>query len=170
MHRRLVKKYVVFLVKVLYQIRQHANGSLTFVLEILMSNMSSALVGQVPKESNEILAKIEQVRHIRSHDIAYELNFHHRTVLKHLQKVGFKKKLDVWVPHESSVKNKMDRLNICDTLLKRNKIELFLKRIITGDEKWVNYENIVRNRSWRKRDERSQTTSKLGLTANKVMR
>ena len=63
----------------------------------------------------------------------------------------------------------MDRLNICDMLLKRNKMEPFLKRIITGDEKWIKYENIFRKRSWEKRDEQSQTTSEPGLTANKVM-
>ena len=62
-------------------------------------------------------------------------------------------KLDVWVPHELSVKHKMNRINICDTLLKRNDIELFLKRILTGDEKWVKYENNVRTKSWKKIDE-----------------
>ena len=35
------------------------------------------------------------------------------------------------LPHELSVKNKMDRLNIWKTLLKRNEIDPFLKRIIT---------------------------------------
>ena len=60
--------------------------------------------------------------------------------------------------------------NICDTLLKRNEIEPFPKRSITGDEKWVKYENIVRKRLWKKRDKRSQTTSKPALTTNKVMR
>ena len=33
---------------------------------------------------------------------------HHQTVLNHLKKAGFKGKLDVWVPHELSAKNKMD--------------------------------------------------------------
>ena len=121
------------------------------------------------EKSDEILEKIEQDRHISSHDIAYELNIHHQTVLNHLQKAGFKNKLDVWMPHQLSVKYKLDRLNICDTLLKRNEIEPFLIRIITGDEKWVKYENIVRKKSWKKRDERSQTTLKPGLTVNKVM-
>ncbi|KYM75899.1 hypothetical protein ALC53_13964, partial [Atta colombica] len=32
------------------------------------------------------------------------------------------------VLHELSVRNMMDQINICDTLLKRNEIELFLKR------------------------------------------
>jgi len=38
-----------------------------------------------------------------------------------------------------------------------------------GDEKWIKYKNIVRKRSWGKRGEPPQTTSKPGLTANKVM-
>ncbi|KAG5308006.1 SETMR methyltransferase, partial [Acromyrmex insinuator] len=64
--------------------------------------------------------------------IARELGIDHKTVLNHLYKARYKKKLDVWVPHELSVKNMMDRINICDTLLKRNEIELFLKGMITG--------------------------------------
>ena len=38
----------------------------------------------------------------------------------------------------------MDRINICDTLLKRNEIEPFLKRMITSDEKWITYDNPIR--------------------------
>ena len=113
----------------------------------------------ITENSDEILDNIEQDQHISSYNIAYELNIHHQTVLNHLQKAGFKKKLDVWMPHELSVKNQMNQLNICNTLLKRNEIEPLLKPIITGDEKWIKYENIVRKRSWKKRGERSQTTS-----------
>ena len=67
-------------------------------------------VWPIAGKNDEILEKIEQDRHISSHDIAYELNIHHQTVLNHLQKVGFRKKLDVWVPHELSVKNELFRL------------------------------------------------------------
>jgi len=39
----------------------------------------------------------------------------------------------------------MDRISICESLLKRNEIEPFLKRLIT--EKWITYDNNVqRNR------------------------
>jgi len=34
----------------------------------------------------------------------------------------------------------MDQIFICESLLKRNEIEQFLKRFITGDEKWIMYE------------------------------
>ena len=48
-------------------------------------------------------------------------------------------------------------------------MEPFLKRIITGDEKWMKYENIKCKRSWSKADDPPQTISKPGLTKNKVL-
>ncbi|EFN78777.1 hypothetical protein EAI_00001, partial [Harpegnathos saltator] len=36
------------------------------------------------------------------------------------------------------------RISICDSHLKRNEIDPFLKRLITGDEKWIVYNNINR--------------------------
>ena len=45
---------------------------------------------------------------------------------------------------------------------------LFLKRLITSDEKLIKYENVKRKGSWSKRNEMTQTTVKPGLTANKV--
>ncbi|GFU71116.1 hypothetical protein TNCV_1216401 [Trichonephila clavipes] len=50
----------------------------------------------------------------------------------------------------------MDRISICETLAKRNEIDPFLKRMVTEDEKWVPYGNIVRKRSWSKRSEAAQ--------------
>ncbi|XP_012061976.1 PREDICTED: histone-lysine N-methyltransferase SETMAR-like, partial [Atta cephalotes] len=92
------------------------------------------------------------------------------TVWNHLKKAGYAKKLDVWVPHELTQRNLIDRISISETLLKCNEIDSFLKQIITGDEKWVKYKNIVRKRSiWDKRGESPQTISKPGLTVNKVM-
>ncbi|GFW48488.1 histone-lysine N-methyltransferase SETMAR [Trichonephila clavipes] len=42
----------------------------------------------------------------------------------------------------------MDRISICKAWAKWNEIDPFLKWMVTGDEKWVTYENIVRKRSW----------------------
>jgi len=59
------------------------------------------------------------------------------------------------MPHDLTVKNLMDRISICKSLLKRNKIEPFLKRLITGNEKWITYDNNVRKRSWSMQGENS---------------
>ena len=61
------------------------------------------------------------------------------------------------------------RISIFDSLLKRNETDPFLKRIITDDENWVIYNNVVRKRSWRKRDEPAQSTSKADIHQWKVM-
>ena len=65
--------------------------------------------------------------------------------------------------------SQIERNSICDSLLKRNETDPFLKRIITGDEKWVVYDNIVKKRSWSKRHEHAQSTAKADIHQKKVM-
>jgi len=114
------------------------------------------------------MVKVERDKNVSTVEITRELGINHKTVLNHLQKAGYKKKL-VWVPHELSVRNMMDRINICDPLLKRNKIDPFLKKMITYDEKWITYDNPTKKRSWIKKGEKAQAIANLGLTRKKVM-
>ena len=123
----------------------------------------------IVEKVDEILKKIEVDRHISFRDIATELNIDHKTVLNHLHKTGYQKKLDIWVPHELTAKNLMDRVSICQSMPKRNKIEPFFKRMITGDEKWITYDDNVRKKSWSKPGEASQTDAKPVLTPRKMM-
>ena len=51
----------------------------------------------------------------------------------------------------------MNRVLICDSLLRRNETEPFLKKLITGDDKWITYDKNVRKRSWSKAGQASQT-------------
>ena len=44
-----------------------------------------------------------------------------------------------------------------------------LERVITGDEKWITYDNNMRKRSWSKPEEASQTVAKPALMTRKVM-
>ncbi|GFU52198.1 hypothetical protein TNCV_4186471 [Trichonephila clavipes] len=62
-----------------------------------------------------------------------------------------------------------DRISISEVLAKRNEIDPFLKRMVTGDEKWIMYYNIERKRSWSKCGEAAETVVKSGLTARKVL-
>ncbi|GFV47470.1 mariner transposase [Trichonephila clavipes] len=61
----------------------------------------------------------------------------------------------------------MDRIPICKFLPKRNEIDTFLKRMVTGEEKWM--DNIVGKRLWSKSGEAAQMGIKPGLTARKVL-
>ncbi|GFV89035.1 hypothetical protein TNCV_4912351 [Trichonephila clavipes] len=64
----------------------------------------------------------------------------------------------------------MDRISICEALIKRNEIDLFLKWMVTGDEKWITYCNIVQKRLWSKCGEVAQMVAKPGLSARKNCR
>ncbi|XP_076757694.1 histone-lysine N-methyltransferase SETMAR-like [Xylocopa sonorina] len=89
----------------------------------------------VVKNVDKITEIIEVDRHVNSRNIAQELKIDHKTVLNHLRKAGFKKKLDFRVSHQLAPKNMMDGISICEVLAKRNEIDPFLKRMVTGDKK-----------------------------------
>ena len=63
----------------------------------------------------------------------------------------------------------MDRISVSDSLLKRNENDPFLKRLITGDEKWILYNNVQRKRSCGKQNGSLLTTAKDGLHQKKVL-
>ncbi|GFT91054.1 histone-lysine N-methyltransferase SETMAR [Trichonephila clavipes] len=67
----------------------------------------------VVKNVDEIPEIIEVDRPVSSRSIAQELKIDYKTVLSHLRKVGFKKQLHVWVPHQLTPKNMMGRISIC---------------------------------------------------------
>ncbi|GFY35089.1 histone-lysine N-methyltransferase SETMAR [Trichonephila clavipes] len=117
-------------------------------------------VKDVPHTGKPVVENVDKITeicevhwHVSSRSIAQELKIDHKIVSSHLRKVVFKKKLHVWVPLQLTPRNMMDRISICEALAKRIEIDPFLKRMVTGDEKWVTYYNIVRKRSWSKRGE-----------------
>ncbi|GFV43556.1 histone-lysine N-methyltransferase SETMAR [Trichonephila clavipes] len=89
----------------------------------------------VVENVDKITEVIKVDRHVSSRSISQKLKIDLKTVLSHLRKVGLKKKLHVWVPHQLTPKNMMDRISICEALAKRNEIDPFLKWMVTGDEK-----------------------------------
>ncbi|GFY17368.1 histone-lysine N-methyltransferase SETMAR [Trichonephila clavipes] len=119
---------------------------------------------------DKITEIIEVDRHVSSRSITQELKIDHKTVLSYLSKVGFKKKLNVWVPHQLTPKNMIDRISICEALAKRNEIDPFLKRMVIGDEKWSHIRQYGRKRSWSKRSEAAQTRTNIQKGTNTKLR
>ena len=112
---------------------------------------------------------IENNRCSTTRQIAEKLNLSHTCVERHLKQLGYVNKLDIWVPYKETLIQLTKGMSICDSLLKRNETDPFLKRIITGDEIWVVYDEVVRKRSWSKRDEPTQSTSKADIHQKKVI-
>ncbi|XP_076182857.1 histone-lysine N-methyltransferase SETMAR-like [Ptiloglossa arizonensis] len=79
--------------------------------------------------------------------IEERFNVCHTTIENHLSKFGFVYKWYRWTPCELNEKNMADRISIASSLLSRQQYEPLLGRLVTGDEKWIVYNNVVRKRA-----------------------
>jgi len=96
-------------------------------------------------DDEQIKSLIESNPHYTTREIAEIIDVSQKTVVNHLHTLGYVSRYDIWVPHNLCDKNLMDRISICDLLLKRNENCPFLKWMITGDEKWIVYNNSNNN-------------------------
>lgn len=83
--------------------------------------------------------------------------------------MGMITKLDVWVPHQLTERNRGDRVAACISLLARNNKDPFLKHLMTSDEKWISYDNPQRKQTWARRGDPPQRVAKPGLHPRKVL-
>ena len=57
-------------------------------------------------------------------------------------------KIGKWVPYKLTENNIIQRLNTCVSLYSKYQKKDFLWKIVTGDEKWVYYDNPVNKKQW----------------------
>ncbi|GFV37552.1 histone-lysine N-methyltransferase SETMAR [Trichonephila clavipes] len=101
--------------------------------------------GRPSKIDNDVLRfMLENNPHLTSQEIAEEFDIHHTNVGDHIKSLGLVLKRSAWVPHELTENNLSDRVKMCSSHLIRHNVEPFLDTLITGDEKWIPYENIKR--------------------------
>lgn len=86
-----------------------------------------------------------------------------------LRALGFIQKQGYWLPHELQQRDVERRFFTCEMLLARQKRKGFLHRIVTGDEKWIRFDNPKRKKSWVKPGQPSTSTAKPELHQNKIM-
>ncbi|XP_035725548.1 histone-lysine N-methyltransferase SETMAR-like [Vespa mandarinia] len=91
------------------------------------------------------------------------------TIQEHLQQFGKISRAGVWVPHNLFEENKANRSITCNVLLQRHHTESFFDRLITGDEKWILYDNPKRKRQWLSPNESPQSTAKPGLHPKRTL-
>ena len=104
----------------------------------------------VEVDSDQIETLIENNQCYTTWNIADILKISKSSIENQLHHLGYVNRFDVWVPHKLSEKNLLDSISAYDSLLKCNENVLFLKRIVTGDEKWILFNNVERKRSWGK--------------------
>ena len=84
---------------------------------------------QVEVDSDQIETLIESNPCYTTREIADILKISESSVENHLHQLGYVHCFDVWVPHNLSEKQLLDRISTRDSLLKRNENIVFLKQI-----------------------------------------
>ncbi|GBM27523.1 Histone-lysine N-methyltransferase SETMAR [Araneus ventricosus] len=102
---------------------------------------------------------IDQERNVSTQTIALELDFCQKTIVNTLQSINLTFKFNRLAPHELTAEDKRKRKAACLALLRDQRKERILDRIVTCDEKWVYYNKTSRkgghlgNRQVRLQDE-----------------
>ena len=126
--------------------------------------------GRPPQtDEDKIRDLIEKSRSLTVQETSNVLKIPKTTIHRCLKKMGMMSKLNVWLPHELTERNRLERTTACMPLLARNKHEPFLKRLVTGGEKWILLRNPERKRSWSQRNQPPQRCAKPGLHPRKVL-
>ena len=81
-------------------------------------------------------------------------------VSKRLKVLGMNQKQGHWMPYELKPRNVERHFVSCELLLQRQKRKGFLHRIVTGDEKWIHYDNPRRIKSLSKPGHSSISSAK----------
>lgn len=102
-------------------------------------------------------------------ELARSLGVTQQAISKRLKDMGMIQKQGNWVPYELKPRDVERRLFACEQLLERQRRKGFLHRIVTGDEKWVHYDNPKRRKSWGYPGHASTSTAKPNIHGSKVM-
>ena len=80
-------------------------------------------------------------------ELALTLGVTQQTISYRLKSLGMIQKQGNWVPYELKPRNVERRFFTCE-ILARHKRKGFLHRTVTGDEKWIHYDNPKKRKSW----------------------
>lgn len=127
--------------------------------------------GRPPKkfEDDELQALLDEDDGQTQEMLAEQLNVDRRTVGKRLKAMRKILKVGRWVPHELTERQQENRKTTCEVLLARFKRKSFLHRIVTGDEKWVYFNNPKRKKSYVDRGGKAKSTPRPDRFGRKAM-
>ncbi|GFW28494.1 mariner Mos1 transposase [Trichonephila clavipes] len=120
-------------------------------------------------EDAELQALLDEDDGQTQEHLVEQLNVDQSTVSRRLKAMGKIIKVDRWVSHELTDRQQENRKIMCEMLLARYKHKSYLHRIVTGDEKWIYFENHKRNRSYVDPGQPSKSTARLNRFNRKIM-
>lgn len=101
--------------------------------------------------------------------LAEKLNVSQAAISDRLKAMGKIQKMGKWVPHELNERQLENRKIVSELLLQRHERKSFLHRIVTGDEKWIYFENPKRQRLWVSPGEAGPSTARPNRFGRKTM-
>jgi len=130
--------------------------------------------GQPKKfEDKELEALLDEDPSQTQEELAESLGVTQATVSVRLKSMGMILKQGNWVPHELKQRDIERRFFTCEQLIQRQHRKGFLHRIVTGDEKWIFYDNPKKKKYYASRGQSlpstSTSTPKPKIHGSKVM-
>ncbi|GBM03827.1 Histone-lysine N-methyltransferase SETMAR [Araneus ventricosus] len=107
---------------------------------------------------------IDQDRDVSKRTIALGLDVCQKTIVNALERINLTFKFNHWVPHELTAEDNRKRKAVCLALLRDQRKEKILDRIVTCDEKWVYCENTSRKGGWSAPGESAGSVARRALT------
>lgn len=106
--------------------------------------------GKPPKkfEDTDLQALLDEDNTQTEKQLAEALEVTQAAISQRLKAMGKIQKAGKWVPYQLKERDIERRKTICEILLARQKRKGFLHRIVTGDEKWIYFDNPKRKKSW----------------------
>ncbi|UYV73998.1 SETMAR [Cordylochernes scorpioides] len=120
-------------------------------------------------EDAELEALLDEDSSQTQEELAETFGVAQQAISNRLKVMGMVQKQGNWVPYELKPRNIERRICTCELLLKRQNRKGFLHRIVTGDEKWIHYDNPKRRKSWVKPGHASTSTAKPNIHGKKLM-
>ncbi|XP_037891082.1 histone-lysine N-methyltransferase SETMAR-like [Glossina fuscipes] len=120
-------------------------------------------------DNDALKSLVESDPRLTIQELARSLGSTWSTVQRHLKEIGKVHRQGKWLQNLLSEANKDLRRTICNSMLTRLSRDPFLLRIVTGDEKWILYDNIKRLKQWLSANERPLPTHKQSLSLRKVL-
>lgn len=120
-------------------------------------------------EDADLEAILDQDQCQTQEQLAESLGVNQSSVCRRLKVMGMIQKQGNWLPYDLQPRDIERRLFACEELLKRCQRKRFLHRIVTGDEKWIQFDNSKRKKSWGLPGHASTSTSKPSIHGCKLL-